>query len=94
MKAISKRFSVPEASLISIRSGVDVLLICHTLAIQRETYDLIRRYYLDNPDRVEAKFNRLNKYLESIKMIDYDISVIGCKEHFQVIEEIRELAST
>jgi len=94
MKAISKRFSVPEASLISIRSGVDVLLICHTLAIQRETYDLIRRYYLDNPDRVEAKFNRLNKFLESIKMIDYDISVIGCKEHFQVIEEIRELAST
>jgi beta-N-acetylhexosaminidase len=94
MKAISKRYRVPEASLLSIKNGVDVVLICHTPQIQKEAYNLIRRYYLDNPDIVEAKFNRLNKLLAGIKIMDYDISIIGCEEHKQVIEEIKELANS
>ncbi len=93
MKAISRKYSVPEASLISVSNGSDAVLICHTMEYQREAYNRIMRYYLDNPEKIETKLERMNKLLTDIGKKSYDLSVIGCKLHRELIQEIIELSN-
>lgn len=92
MRAITKMYNVPDAALISIQNGVDLLLICHTPELQRETYYKIQRYYLDNPDKIEAKLERMERFLSNINYVGTDISVVGSNEHKTIIREITELA--
>ncbi len=94
MKAISKIYSVPEAALISIKNGLDISLICHTIEYQREAFYRIKRYYLDNPEKIETKLCRIDKFLSNAGKSSYDLSVIGCKRHREIIKEILELSNS
>ncbi|MCX7944372.1 MAG: beta-N-acetylhexosaminidase [Deltaproteobacteria bacterium] len=95
MKAISQMYNVTEACYISISNGVDVVLVCHTADYQRGAFNRIRRYYLDNPQKVEAKLCRMEKFLNTLNKNrqKFDLSVIGCTRHKEIIKEVIELAS-
>ena len=41
MKAVADRWGTARASVLAAKAGADVLLVCHTLARQRETYDTL-----------------------------------------------------
>lgn len=92
MKAISRLFSVPDAALLSIQNEADIVLICHTLQYQLEAYQKIRRYYLDNPEKIETKLFRMDKFLSLLKECEDDLSIIGCNEHKNIIKEVIELS--
>ncbi|MGC8927114.1 MAG: beta-N-acetylhexosaminidase [Myxococcota bacterium] len=94
MKAISNLLPVPDAALKAVENQADVVLICHTLNYQIEAYQKIKRYYLDNPEKIETKLCRMNKFLSSIKESDYEPDIIGCKEHKDIIREVIELSNT
>jgi len=41
MKAIADNFGTPEAAVMAIEAGVDLVLVCHTLSVQREAREAI-----------------------------------------------------
>lgn len=93
MKAISRLYSVPDACSIAISNGIDVVLICHTLQYQREAYEKIKRYYLDNPQKIEPKLSRMEKFLSTVNCEFNDILLIGNQRHKEIVKEIFELSN-
>ncbi len=93
MKAISKLYSVPDACMISISNGADVVLICHTPVFQREAFSKIERYYLDNPEKIEPKLDRINRFIAGLNKECLDKSIIGSERHNEIIREVLELAN-
>ncbi|MCX7957964.1 MAG: beta-N-acetylhexosaminidase, partial [Deltaproteobacteria bacterium] len=93
MKAISRLYKVPEACCISVANGADVVLICHTPDYQREAHERIKRYYLDNPQKIETKLSRMEKFLAATSRDIADLSVVGCERHKSIVEEILELSN-
>ncbi len=93
MKAVSKLYSVPEACSVSVANGADVVLLCHTPEFQKDTFERLKRYYLDNPQKIETKLNRMEKFLSGLSKELPDISVVGCNKHKDIVREVMELAN-
>lgn len=92
MKSITKQYSVADAALKAIQNGVDVVLVCHTPQYQIETFEKIKRYYLDNPEKVERKLERIQGLLSGLTDERPDLSLIGCERHKELVKEIIELS--
>lgn len=74
MGAITKRYELEEAVLLSVEAGVDILLFCHGADEPARAFDLLRREAERHPAfraRVEESWNRIRRlkkrYLKSFR---------------------------
>lgn len=67
MKAISNRYTDEDAGILSVRAGVDILLICHSNDKQLRIFDSLLKA-VENGDikeeRIEESFSRIMKLKE------------------------------
>jgi len=62
MKAVSDNFGTPEAAVMAVEAGVDLVLVCHTLAAQRKTREALIKAVKDgriSESRIERSVERI-----------------------------------
>ncbi|MDH7600948.1 MAG: glycoside hydrolase family 3 N-terminal domain-containing protein [Armatimonadota bacterium] len=104
MKAIADNFGTPEAAVMAIEAGVDLVLVSHTLSTQRETREAILRAVKDgriSERRIDESVSRivaLKKRFSLAARRQVDPSkiklVLRCPKHIALQQEIAEKAVT
>lgn len=104
MKAIADNWGVPEASVLAIEAGVDLVLIPHTLASQRASREAILRAVKDgriSESRLDHSVARLTALKQRYNLGERrfaDPNALGhllrTPEHLAVQREIAELSVT
>jgi beta-N-acetylhexosaminidase len=98
MKAVSERWGTPQAALAAAQAGADALLICHTEAVQRETFALLLRAAesgalpLARIDEAVARVQMARQKATSLS--PPPLSVIGCAAHQAVRDAFSVAIST
>ncbi len=104
MKAIADNFGTPQAAVMAIEAGVDIVLVCHTLSTQRETREAILKAVKDG--RISEW--RIDESVERIKALKHKFSltsrrrvdpngidrILRNREHLELQQEIAERAVT
>jgi beta-N-acetylhexosaminidase len=104
MKAIADNWGVPEASLLAVEAGVDLVLIPHTLSAMRASREAILRAVKDgriSESRIDESVARLTalkrRYdLQNRRFADPNAlgRLLRTPEHLAVQREIAELSVT
>ena len=104
MKAIADNFGTPEAAVMAIEAGVDLVLVCHTLSVQREAREAIIKAVKDgriSESRLDESVARIKalkeKYsLESRRRVDPAAlaSILRRPDHLALQREIAERSVT
>ena len=89
MKAISKKWGVPDAAELAIAAGCDAVLVCHTLQLQHDSIDAIARGARAGPlgrDRLAeaaARVESLQRFARPAAAVDPKAASAACatKEH-------------
>ncbi|MBI5524999.1 MAG: beta-N-acetylhexosaminidase [Deltaproteobacteria bacterium] len=95
MKAIADNFGRTEAALSAVRSGADLLLVCHTADLQVEIRDALAAAIEKGdvgPERANDASDRVTALKKRVLRKRPDPYFIGCIEHARLAEEIRDLA--
>lgn len=104
MKGIADNWSVPEACILAIEAGVDILLIPHTLETQRASREAILKAVKDgriSESRLDESVARITALKRQYNLQDRrftDPSALGrllrTPEHLALQREIAELSAT
>jgi beta-N-acetylhexosaminidase len=104
MKAITDNFGTPEAAVMAVEAGVDLVLVCHTLDTQRATRKALLKAVSDGRitesriDQSLARITALKKRfaLHSRRFADPSRldSVLMNPEHIKLQQEIAQRAVT
>ena len=90
MGAIAQHHSLPEASLLALEAGADLLLICHGKKGPREVAKKLRAAFQEG----RLPMSRLEESLARIRRAKVKpqrarpLSLIGCEKHQRLIEEV------
>ncbi len=71
MKAIADNWGTPEAAVMAIEAGVDLVLVCHTRSIQRETREAILRAVVDgriSESRLDESIRRIRALKDRFRL--------------------------
>ena len=92
MDAIKRQFGSARGALMALQAGVDMTLICHTEAYQREAAGLIVEAMQDgrlSMDEAQASYRRIAELKRRSALNPLtDPAVIGCAEHRAIAETI------
>lgn len=104
MKAIADNFGTPEAAVMAVEAGVDIVLVCHTLDTQRAVREALLKAVRDGRipesriDESVARITALKKRfgLESRRIADPERldSILMNPEHLSLQQEIARRAVT
>ncbi|MGC8861330.1 MAG: beta-N-acetylhexosaminidase [Armatimonadota bacterium] len=104
MKAIADNFGTPEAAVMAVEAGVDMVLVCHTLSTQRETLEALIKAVKDgriNESRIEKSVARIaalkRQYsLEERRRVDPEAlaGILRHPNHLELQRTIAERAVT
>ncbi|MGQ9454720.1 MAG: glycoside hydrolase family 3 protein [Armatimonadota bacterium] len=104
MKAIADNFGTPEAAVMAVEAGVDIVLVCHKLDTQRATREALLKAVRDGRipesriDESVARIMALKKRfgLESRRFADPDrlSSILMNSEHLSIQRDIARRAVT
>jgi len=104
MKGIADHWSVPEASVLAVEAGVDIILIPHTLSAQRESREAIIKAVMDgriSESRIDESVARImamkREYgLDKRRFVDPNAldKLLRTPEHLSVQKEIVERGVT
>lgn len=104
MKAIADNFGTPEAAVMAIEAGVDIVLVCHTLSTQREVREAILKAVKDgriSESRIDQSVERIRAMkrgysLESRRYADPEAlcRALLAPEHLALQREIAERSVT
>jgi len=98
MGGVTNYFSVEEAAIKSLQSGMDVLSVCHHPEVQMATKDAV----LKTVERSPALQNRLNESLDRVERLrrkafsapEFPIDIVGSTEHMEEMERIADQSIT
>lgn len=71
MKAIADNWGTPEAAVMAIEAGVDLVLVCHTRSTQQETREAILKAVVDGripESRLDESIRRIRALKERFKL--------------------------
>lgn len=89
MKAISDNYTVRDASLLSLKAGIDMILFCHSYDKQIESIETLERAVKEN----ECKESIIDMSLKKIKKIREKTEQFQHPE-FPDTDDIKELLNT
>lgn len=97
MKAVADLMPLEDAAALALRSGADIILLCHDLGKTRKLHRYIHnavRYVLINPDDVFDKLERIKKVKEEFTPRKKPpLKIIGCAEHRKIAGEVAGLSA-
>ena len=94
MGAIAQHHSLPEAALLALEAGTDLLLVCHGKKGPREVAKGLRAAFQEG----RLPMSRLQETLARIRRAKVKpqrarpLSLIGCEKHQRLIEEVSRRA--
>lgn len=92
MDAIKRQFGSARGALMALQAGVDMTLICHTEAFQREAAELIVEAMQDgrlSMEEAQESYRRIADVKRRKAVLPLtDPAVIGCPEHRSIAESI------
>ena len=98
MKAIADVFGTPEAAVMAIEAGVDLILVCHTRSVQHETREAIIRAVRDgriSESRLDESVRRLRSLKDAYRMAERRradpgalYGTLRCPEHLALQQRI------
>lgn len=94
MKAVADGWGTARSAMLAAKAGADVLLVCHTLERQRETFDALRAAVRSGelPEaRVHESAARVLAAKSRLAPPPFDATRIGSPEHRAVAESIAPL---
>jgi len=104
MKAIADNWGTPEASVLAIEAGVDMVLIPHTQSTQRASFEAILKAVKDgriSESRLDESVARLTALKQQYKLNERRFtdpkalgSLLRTNEHLALQKEIAELSAT
>ncbi len=90
MGAIAQHYPLPEAALLALEAGADLLLICHGKKGPREVAKGLRAAFQEGRlpmSRLEESLTRIRRAKVKPQRAQ-PLSLIGCEEHQKLVEEI------
>lgn len=84
MKAVAERWGTAQAALMAIKAGADLVLVCHTLERQRETYATLlaaARSGELSEERLDRSVARLLAAKRALASYPFDPSALGGTQH-------------
>lgn len=96
MKAVAELMPAEDATALALRSGADMILVCHNLEKTRQLHRYIHeaiRYVLLHPDDILEKLERINRLKKEFAPPKKKppLKIIGCAEHQKVAQEVISL---
>lgn len=79
MRAVANRWGTAHAALLAVQAGADMVLICHTLERQRETYETLLAAARSGElptSRIDAAVKRILTAKQAIMPIPFDPSIL------------------
>lgn len=99
MGAVVKKWSIAEATVQAVGAGVDLVLVCHTEKEQVRAIEALR----DAITTKELPLGRVKDALGKVFCLsrkycsrgagEFQLEVVGCKDHQHVVDEINHLAA-
>jgi len=93
MDAIKKHFKPEEACVLSLKAGVDAVIISRDMEVQERCYEAITKAIESGDlksERVLESLIRVRSLKSKVKPVDYEISLVGCDAHRKLIDKIIE----
>jgi len=93
MDAVRKHFNPEEACVLSLKAGVDAVIISRDMEIQERCYEAITKAIESGDlkfERVLESLIRVRSLKSKVKPVDYEISLVGCDAHRKLIDKIIE----
>ncbi len=102
MKAILDNYGIGNGSVIALKAGCDILLLCHEYDQQLEAFHAVKDAYnqgIITLDELKDKVRRINHYKEKLinglnKYLDFDHDYEIVKEEHLLMEEIVDKSFT
>ncbi len=99
MKAIASNFGPEQTMIKGALAGINLFMICHNHALQREAIDLLVKAVergdvpIERIDLANQRIDRLfAQYVKPADATTDDLKIVGCAEHRAVVERIREMS--
>lgn len=96
MKAVADRWGTARAAVLAAQAGADVLLVCHTLDRQRETFNALRAAVEGGELPIERVEDAVSRVLAAKRRLapppPLDLGEIGAAEHVAVARALLEKA--
>jgi beta-N-acetylhexosaminidase len=80
MRAVADRWGTAQAALLAVQAGADMVLVCHTLERQRETYETLLAATRSGElplSRIDAAVERILTAKQAFSAIPFDPSNLG-----------------
>lgn len=80
MKAVADVWGTPEAAVMAIEAGVDLVLVCHTRSVQQETREAIAKAVIDGripESRLDESVARIRSLKEQYRLDERRAAIRG-----------------
>lgn len=105
MRAIKDNYGPGQAAVAAVNAGADIVLMCHTLAVQRQAIDAlvaavedgtIPSARIDESVRriLRAKMSWLGSFERAEAGYGRGLDIVGCKEHRGIEQEVARASIT
>ena len=97
MSAIRKFYGTVEGSLAAVKAGVDIVLICHDMALMEEAWQKVYDEAIAgriSMEELQNSADRVLRYREQAVLFAGDVSQVGRRERLDAAQDMMDRAVT